>query len=472
MALPGNTLENSVPHPEPFLPLFMLARLSILLMIKPNSLLHTSHPLFAHIFLLLDTLAVNLPISRSPQTLMHLSRIAYSPLTRRNFTMQKVCYSVATEAYTVAAPLSFLFQSMIHNQNQSCHTYRPIALLSVLSKVAERITLSRLTRNLEELNILPHTQFGFHNVHSALHAAGIAIDAIKQRFCTPKHSIFILLDLAKVFDSVHHAALLTKLRQFHLSERIISVIHSFLTWALLSPTLFSIFVADLPQIPFTQILQYANDTALLLTGKVAQILAVRTITSYLLCWRVTPNPKNLQLYFSPNGVGNLHHHKHSWNFPVRYLGFHLDSTLTWHTHITLSIAKAKSALCALRPLLSHVSPISQSVLIQLWQTLVLPILFYGFPVWVYIHPSSFHPVIVSFNEGLCLILGSPRYSPANPLYRLANTDHPMDIISRLANSLYRRAWRHHNPSIAAIADYDPADPHSHRRLLDFNTVPP
>ncbi|KAJ8891205.1 hypothetical protein PR048_010720 [Dryococelus australis] len=70
-------------------------------------------------------------------------------------------------------------------------------------------------------------------------------------------------------------------------------------------------------------------------------------------------------------------------------------------------------------------------------------------MWAYIHPFSFRPIVASFNEGLRLILGSPKYTPANTLYKLTNVDHPIDIISRLANRFNRRAWRHHNPSIAA-----------------------
>ena len=47
--------------------------------------------------------------------------------------------------------------------------YRPISLLSCISKILEKIVALRLTSFLTECNILSNWQFGFHSQHSTVH---------------------------------------------------------------------------------------------------------------------------------------------------------------------------------------------------------------------------------------------------------------------------------------------------------------
>ncbi|KAJ8882897.1 hypothetical protein PR048_014721 [Dryococelus australis] len=134
-------------------------------------------------------------------------------------------------------------------------------------------------------------------IHSSLHADAAVVDKITQGFFEHKHSILILLDLAKAFDSVQYLALLSKLHNFNIHERLISVLHSFLAkrsftvrvdhhltsyhsitagvpqGALLSTTFFSIYVADIPSIPDVMLYQYADDTAILLYSQEAETLS-------------------------------------------------------------------------------------------------------------------------------------------------------------------------------------------------------
>ncbi|GJQ82629.1 hypothetical protein Trydic_g9936, partial [Trypoxylus dichotomus] len=48
-------------------------------------------------------------------------------------------------------------------------SYRPISLLPITSKIAERVILNRLNEATEELGIIPHYQLGFREGHSITH---------------------------------------------------------------------------------------------------------------------------------------------------------------------------------------------------------------------------------------------------------------------------------------------------------------
>jgi len=85
------------------------------------------------------------------------------------------------------------------NKNLVCN-YRPISLLSSLSKVLKKLIKSCLVN--EKHNILCDCQYGFREKHSVLHAlldvTSLDFDAIENN----KHTAMLLMDLRKAFDTV------------------------------------------------------------------------------------------------------------------------------------------------------------------------------------------------------------------------------------------------------------------------------
>lgn len=76
--------------------------------------------------------------------------------------------------------------------------YWPTSLLPTISKVVEKIILSRLKTYSEELRVIPVQQFSFHSDHfNELQIRQFAED--------------IFLDVAKAFDRVWHEGLLIKI---------------------------------------------------------------------------------------------------------------------------------------------------------------------------------------------------------------------------------------------------------------------
>ena len=63
-----------------------------------------------------------------------------------------------------------------------CANYRPISLLSNLSKIFEKIMYKRLEQYLESNNLICNHQFGFRKNHSTEHALMSISEQIKENF--------------------------------------------------------------------------------------------------------------------------------------------------------------------------------------------------------------------------------------------------------------------------------------------------
>ena len=76
-----------------------------------------------------------------------------------------------------------------------CVNYRPISLLSNISKIFERIMYNRLESYLETNNILYHHQFGFRKGYSTEHALMSITEQINSNFRKNCFSCGVFVDL-------------------------------------------------------------------------------------------------------------------------------------------------------------------------------------------------------------------------------------------------------------------------------------
>ena len=77
--------------------------------------------------------------------------------------------------------------------------YRPISLLSVFSKIMEKLVASRLLSFLDTNGILSKWQFGVRSGHSPVHPMIHFLDIISDLLTYNKHLIAIFCDLKKSF---------------------------------------------------------------------------------------------------------------------------------------------------------------------------------------------------------------------------------------------------------------------------------
>ncbi|GFR11049.1 RNA-directed DNA polymerase from mobile element jockey [Trichonephila clavata] len=93
-------------------------------------------------------------------------------------------------------------------------SYRPISLLPVLSKIAEKIILARLNVHLDKNNILIPEQHGFRPRHSTTHQLLRVVEFIKEANDRNQCTAAVFLDIQKAFDRVWHTGLLFKMITF------------------------------------------------------------------------------------------------------------------------------------------------------------------------------------------------------------------------------------------------------------------
>ena len=93
---------------------------------------------------------------------------------------------------------------------QDCNNYRPILLLSNISKIIEKLVHRQLYGFLEFNNYLYTNQFGFHNLHSTNHAITIT-EKIRKAIDNGDITCGAFLNLQKAFDTIDHEILLSKL---------------------------------------------------------------------------------------------------------------------------------------------------------------------------------------------------------------------------------------------------------------------
>lgn len=100
-------------------------------------------------------------------------------------------------------------------------SYRPIALLSTLGKLMDKILLKRLDWWLEEKEIIDKNQFGFRKGKSCIDSINILHTDIKIAWNNKKTLIAVLLDISAAFDNVQIHIMIEKLKRIDIPEHLI-----------------------------------------------------------------------------------------------------------------------------------------------------------------------------------------------------------------------------------------------------------
>ena len=165
-------------------------------------------------------------------------------------------------------------------------SYHPVSLLSVVSKVFEKLVNNRIVDHLEKCGLFSDFQYGFRSSRSTADLLTVVSDRITRAFNRSGATRAVALDICNAFERVWHAGLLHKLKSYGISSQIFGLISFFLSnrclrvvldgkssqeypvnagvlqGSILGPTLFMLYINDLPDDVICNIAIYADDTTL------------------------------------------------------------------------------------------------------------------------------------------------------------------------------------------------------------------
>lgn len=298
-----------------------------------------------------------------------------------------------------------------------CSNYRPISLLSNISKIFERAMYTRVYNYLEKFDFIYSLQFGFRRHHSTTHALINLIEQVKGSLDEDKYTCGIFIDLQKAFDTVNHSILISKLDHYGIRGNVNAWLSTFLKHrmqfvslentdsstlevhygvplgSILGPLLFLIYINDLWRSVTQGMCQhFADDTVLLISHNSAKALrklantALIKVHDWICANRLSLNAKKTELLLFKPACKNrfikftltLAGTKIFPSSKVSFLGVIIDSSLTWKAHISELSKKLNRAIGLLAKARHYVPALT---LRSLYFSLFQNYLSYGCLVW-------------------------------------------------------------------------------------------
>ena len=106
--------------------------------------------------------------------------------------------------------------------------YRPVSLLTSISKVFEKIVHNQLSKYFKDNELFYKSQYGFRDEHSTELASVELIDQVMSSFEKRYTPIAIYMDLSKAFDTLDHKILLKKLEYYGIKDTELNWFKSYL----------------------------------------------------------------------------------------------------------------------------------------------------------------------------------------------------------------------------------------------------
>ena len=250
------------------------------------------------------------------------------------------------------------------------NNYRPVSLLSIFSKLYEKVMYKRLMDFLEEQKILYNKQFGFRKGHSTYMPIMLLVDRLVRAMERGDFVIGLFLDFSKAFDTVDHKILIEKLEHYGIRgialDWLVSYLDNrqqFVTYneisssrktmlcgvpqgSILGPILFLLYINDLVNVcehsmPFL----FADDTNLFTSGSNLLELAtvvndeLKSISLWLKVNKLSLNVKktHFMVFTSKKQVPKIKicidEHSIAEEKSTKFLGIHIDNKLNWKKHI-------------------------------------------------------------------------------------------------------------------------------------------
>lgn len=256
-------------------------------------------------------------------------------------------------------------------ERNKIENYRPIALLSVFSKIFERVLYERTAHFLDLHNAISLSQHGFRKGYSTESASAEMTQHIFECMDRNECVVVLLFDLTRAFDSVDVDFVCVKLDKLGVRGNINNVYRSFLTdrpfcvkigdgyskdylmelgtpqGSILGPLIFTIFINDLIDfVKSARLFVYCDDTTAVISdpdpGNLSRkaLACFNEVSQWCKANNLMLNHNKTQVVefynkhkMSNNFVFNFEGHLLSTSDTASFLGLVIDKHMGWSDHI-------------------------------------------------------------------------------------------------------------------------------------------
>ena len=268
----------------------------------------------------------------------------------------------------------------LYKKDGKCYkeNYRPVSILSNLSKIYERYIYDQLQEYFD--NFLSDNQCGFRKGFNTQHAILYMIEKMKKARDNKQVSSAILTDLSKAFDCVHHDLLIAKLNAYKVERKSLNFINEYLSdrWqktkvgssysdalkveygvpqgSILGPLLFNIYICDFFFDQYNaEFASYADDTTPFNCRQTfdESLNDISITLEKMLKWfdnnYLKSNTSKCHLFLSPyeNKSLDINGTKIESSNTEKLLGVTIDSNFSFKSHTEKICRKANQKLHAL-----------------------------------------------------------------------------------------------------------------------------
>ena len=335
--------------------------------------------------------------------------------------------------------------------------YRPISVLPAVSRLFEKLVYDQLYRYLDENELICLQQSGFRSLHSVVTCLLKCTNDWYVNIDKGKYTAMIFIDFKKAFDTVDHGILLDKMKFYGICGLEHDWFRSYLNnrkqfckvngvpsdikdidvgvpqGSCFGPLLFLLYINDLPfALKKAETNMYADDTMISYSSKTLDELhmvlnaELVNIEKWLQCNKLSLNVVKTQAMV----VGSMQNVNKMAVQPtlspvfhvggtdidlvnkVKYLGLHIDNSLTWKCQIENIKGKVSRAIGLLKYCKNFVS---METLNDIYRSIVEPHLNYCCSVWGCSGITRIESPQKLQNRAARIVTGSSYDAPSVPL---------------------------------------------------------
>ena len=336
--------------------------------------------------------------------------------------------------------------------------YRPLSILSTVSKVFERSATNQLVSYLEQNKLLSETQHAYRKSHSTTTCLSEVVNYIYNENDKGNVVGIASLDLSKAFDSISHGLLMTKLAKLGLGNTSLGWCKSYLSGrtqrtkfknyiseeetvtsgvpqgSILGPIMFICFMNDMTKnFKNCKVMSYADDSQILVSAKstcqikkrleelikIAQqwytensLLNNGSKTEIMIVNR-KKTKETIKIEIEEDGKRKEIELKET----IKILGVHLDESLNWNKQVNETNRKARYAAINLQRV-NNILPFKSCMM--LYNSLVASHFNYADTVWAGCSLSNQRKLQRTQNMAVKSMLGLKRLDSSDEALKTAN----------------------------------------------------